>query len=226
MAVKKLAMKVLVHLALYSLLLSATTSGAKKAGKLRIIQLEQASKYFGCSSNHFCSVLQVIWTPLLNSSPYTDRYTQINLDILFILCLIAGASIKISELDSNIVTIGLSILVVTGIVRIIVTILIAFGDNFNIKERVSWVEKGSSTACIVYVFILFSETENNRFFPFLLFLPNLTPPFPLFLDGIRPRYLWPLPVWQKQPYKQLSALLCWNASIPTLRKRNDITRKQ
>lgn len=57
--------------------------------------------------------------------------------IKFYCGLIAGASIKIRELDSNIVTIGLSILVVTGIVRILVTILIAFGDNFNIKERVS-----------------------------------------------------------------------------------------
>lgn len=53
------------------------------------------------------------------------------------LSVFTGASIKIRELDSNIVTIGVSILVVTGIVRIIVTILIAFGDNFNIKERVS-----------------------------------------------------------------------------------------
>lgn len=60
MEAKKLDTRVLVHLALYLPLLSATTSGAKMAGKLRIIQSELASRYFGCSSNHFCLALQVI----------------------------------------------------------------------------------------------------------------------------------------------------------------------
>lgn len=50
---------------------------------------------------------------------------------------VTGASIRINELDQHIVTIGVSILVVCGIVRICVTALIAFGDNLNVKEKVS-----------------------------------------------------------------------------------------
>lgn len=49
---------------------------------------------------------------------------------------ITGAAIKIHELDKNVVLVGVSILVTTGIVRIISTALIAFGDNLNIKEKV------------------------------------------------------------------------------------------
>lgn len=49
---------------------------------------------------------------------------------------VTGASIKINELDQNVVINGVGILVVCGVVRICVTALIAFGDNFNFKEKV------------------------------------------------------------------------------------------
>lgn len=49
---------------------------------------------------------------------------------------ITGAAIKIDELDSHTVTYGLSILLCTGVVRILSTALIAFGDNLNLKEKV------------------------------------------------------------------------------------------
>lgn len=78
---------------------------------------------------------------------------------------ILGASIKIRELDSNIVTIGVSILVVTGLVRIISTILIAFGDNLNIKERVSHLDlrpaKRSSDGVFRYFPIFITPFVSN-----------------------------------------------------------------
>lgn len=49
---------------------------------------------------------------------------------------VTGANVKINELDENVVTIGVGILITTGIVRILVTGFIAFGDNLNLKEKV------------------------------------------------------------------------------------------
>lgn len=49
---------------------------------------------------------------------------------------VTGAAVKLDELDERIVAIGLGILVVTSVVRIIVTACIAFGDNLNFKEKV------------------------------------------------------------------------------------------
>lgn len=49
---------------------------------------------------------------------------------------VTGASIRINELERHVVINGVAILVVCGVVRICVTALIAFGDNFNVKEKV------------------------------------------------------------------------------------------
>lgn len=49
---------------------------------------------------------------------------------------VTGAAVKINELDEHVVTIGVGILITTGIVRILSTIIIAFGDNLNLKEKV------------------------------------------------------------------------------------------
>lgn len=49
---------------------------------------------------------------------------------------VTGAAIKLDELDRHVVIVGVGILITTGVVRIISTILIAFGDNFNLKEKV------------------------------------------------------------------------------------------
>lgn len=49
---------------------------------------------------------------------------------------VTGAAVKINELDEHVVTIGVGILVTTGVVRILSTAFIAFGDNLNMKEKV------------------------------------------------------------------------------------------
>lgn len=51
---------------------------------------------------------------------------------------VTGATVKISELGEHLdfMAIGIGILVTTGLVRILVTAFIAFGDNLNIKEKV------------------------------------------------------------------------------------------
>lgn len=51
---------------------------------------------------------------------------------------VTGATIRIDELGENLdhMGIGVGILLTTGVVRIIVTGLIAFGDNLNLKEKV------------------------------------------------------------------------------------------
>lgn len=51
---------------------------------------------------------------------------------------VTGATIRISELGERLdyMAIAVGILVVTGLVRILVTGFIAFGDNLNLKEKV------------------------------------------------------------------------------------------
>lgn len=51
---------------------------------------------------------------------------------------VTGATVDISELgkDLDVLGIGVGILVTTGLVRILVTAFIAFGDNLNTKEKV------------------------------------------------------------------------------------------
>lgn len=51
---------------------------------------------------------------------------------------VTGATIHLKELgeDLDLMAIGVGILVTTGVVRIISTALIAFGDNLNLKEKV------------------------------------------------------------------------------------------
>ncbi|XP_031632102.1 sodium/hydrogen exchanger 9B2 [Contarinia nasturtii] len=49
---------------------------------------------------------------------------------------VTGASVKIDALDKDVVTQGVSILVVCAIIRICCTILIAIGDNLNLKEKI------------------------------------------------------------------------------------------
>lgn len=49
---------------------------------------------------------------------------------------VTGSAVRLNELNKDHVSKGVGILVTTGIVRIIVTALIAFGDNLNLKEKV------------------------------------------------------------------------------------------
>lgn len=51
---------------------------------------------------------------------------------------VTGASVKINELGESLdyLGIGVAILIATGVVRILTTACIAFGDNLNLKEKV------------------------------------------------------------------------------------------
>lgn len=51
---------------------------------------------------------------------------------------VTGAAIKINELDEHVVSVGVGILIITGVTRILVTGFIAFGDNLNLKEKVKY----------------------------------------------------------------------------------------
>lgn len=205
MEAKKLDMKVLGRLALYLLHLLATIFGVKKAGILKIIQLEPVLKYFGCFSSRFYLALQVfdVLFSVHNESAQFSFPIRFNKSVIFCCCLcILGASIKIRELDSNIVTIGVSILVVTGLVRIICTILIAFGDNLNIKERVSLLhlrpEKSSSDGVF-------------PFFPIFITLFVSNPSASLSICTfflLEFRSLYQSHAWPKQQYKQHLGQLC------------------
>lgn len=49
---------------------------------------------------------------------------------------ITGAQIKFSELDGTIVSIGVGILIAAFLIRMVVTIVVAIGCNYNLKEKV------------------------------------------------------------------------------------------
>ncbi|XP_055638910.1 sodium/hydrogen exchanger 9B2 isoform X3 [Toxorhynchites rutilus septentrionalis] len=65
---------------------------------------------------------------------------------------ITGASIKIRELDPHIVSIGAGCIYVCIIIRIAVTVGIAFGDKLNMKEKIfvaiSWMSKATVQAAL------------------------------------------------------------------------------
>lgn len=65
---------------------------------------------------------------------------------------ITGATIKINELDPDIVSYGIAALAAGVIVRIFVTVGIAFGDRLNLKEKffvaLSWMSKATVQAAL------------------------------------------------------------------------------
>ncbi|RZC36988.1 mitochondrial sodium/hydrogen exchanger 9B2, partial [Asbolus verrucosus] len=69
-----------------------------------------------------------------------------------ILFSITGAQIKLNELDGNIVSIGIGILIAAAIIRIIVTILLGIGCKLNLKEKIfvslSWMSKATVQAAL------------------------------------------------------------------------------
>lgn len=93
---------------------------------------------------------------------------------------VTGATIRIDQLGSHLdyMGIGIGIIVATGIVRIIVTALIAFGDNLNLKEKVR-------TDLAAYIYFL---VKRKKLFPFF-------------------RYFVRWHAWQKRPFKRLSGRL-------------------
>lgn len=75
------------------------------------------------------------WT--LEESPVGTAFEIFWMIFEPILFGITGAAVKINELDPNVVSYGLVVLVGGGIVRIVTTTLISFGDKLNWKERVN-----------------------------------------------------------------------------------------
>ncbi|XP_037894755.1 sodium/hydrogen exchanger 9B1 isoform X4 [Glossina fuscipes] len=65
---------------------------------------------------------------------------------------ITGATVKIDELDSDIVSVGIGCLVVGCVLRILCTAGLAFGDRLNMKEKffvaLSWMSKATVQAAL------------------------------------------------------------------------------
>nr|XP_014102702.1 sodium/hydrogen exchanger 9B1 isoform X1 [Bactrocera oleae]XP_036226455.1 sodium/hydrogen exchanger 9B1 isoform X1 [Bactrocera oleae] len=68
---------------------------------------------------------------------------------------ITGATIKINELDGDVVYLGVTCIVVSSIIRILCTAGIAFGDRLNTKEKffvaISWMSKATVQAALAPV---------------------------------------------------------------------------
>lgn len=98
------------------------TSGA---GPLGVVFAAFISNYFWCQQG---------WE--IEDNPVGTAFEIFWMIFEPILFGITGAAIKIDELDAHDVSIAVSILVACGVLRIIVTASIAFGDNLNTKEKV------------------------------------------------------------------------------------------
>ncbi|XP_061401389.1 sodium/hydrogen exchanger 9B2-like [Musca vetustissima] len=65
---------------------------------------------------------------------------------------ITGATVKINELDSDIVSVGVGCIIGAAVIRILCTAGIAFGDRLNIKEKffvaLSWMSKATVQAAL------------------------------------------------------------------------------
>ncbi|XP_017786127.1 PREDICTED: mitochondrial sodium/hydrogen exchanger 9B2 isoform X2 [Nicrophorus vespilloides] len=80
---------------------------------------------------------------------------------------ITGAQIKISELDPNIVSIGIGCLIAGVVIRILATILVGIGCKLNLKEKIfvalSWMAKATVQAALGPVaLILVTESGNEK----------------------------------------------------------------
>jgi solute carrier family 9B (sodium/hydrogen exchanger), member 1/2 len=95
------------------------------AGPLAVVFAAFTSQYFWIKQG---------WT--LEESPVGTAFEIFWMIFEPILFGITGATVKLDELDRNIVTYGLISLCVGAVIRIITTALVAFGDKLNWKERV------------------------------------------------------------------------------------------
>lgn len=100
--------------------------GFEGAGPLGVVFAAFVSNYFWCQQG---------WE--VEDNPVATAFEIFWMIFEPILFGITGASVKINELDPNIVTIGISILAAGVILRICATVAIAFGDKLNMKEKVS-----------------------------------------------------------------------------------------
>lgn len=111
------------------------------AGPLAVVFAAFTSSYFWCGDG---------WD--LEDNPVSTAFEIFWMIFEPILFGITGASIKIRELDPHIVSIGVGCIYVCIIVRIAVTVAIAFGDKLNVKEKVfvaiSWMSKATVQAAL------------------------------------------------------------------------------
>ncbi|XP_070504351.1 sodium/hydrogen exchanger 9B2 isoform X2 [Chironomus tepperi] len=111
------------------------------AGPLGVVFAAFTSQYFWIKQG---------WT--LEDSPVGTAFEIFWMIFEPILFGITGATVKINELDPNVVSYGLISLVAGGIIRIITTTLVSFGDRLNWKERVfvslSWMAKATVQAAL------------------------------------------------------------------------------
>ncbi|GAB0098544.1 sodium/hydrogen exchanger 9B2 [Sergentomyia squamirostris] len=79
---------------------------------------------------------------------------------------ITGATVKIRELDGELVYLGLACLVTSGVLRILGTIVIAFGDRLNWKEKIfvalSWSAKATVQAALGPVAMKHSTSDEEK----------------------------------------------------------------
>ncbi|XP_014282333.1 sodium/hydrogen exchanger 9B2 isoform X3 [Halyomorpha halys] len=91
----------------------------------------------GCIAAAFLSVYA--WTKQgwdVEDNPVATAFEIFWMIFEPILFSLTGAQIKISEMDPNITGIGAAILITAIVLRIIFTILVAFGASLNLKEKI------------------------------------------------------------------------------------------
>lgn len=99
--------------------------GFEGAGPLGVVFAAFISNYFWCQQgwevedNAVSTAFEIFW---MFFEP--------------ILFGITGAAVKINELDPNILSVGVGILVAAVVLRLLTTVAIAFGDGLNMKEKV------------------------------------------------------------------------------------------
>lgn len=111
------------------------------AGPLAVVFAAFTSSYFWCKQG---------WE--LEDNPVATAFEIFWMIFEPILFGITGASVKFNELDPHVVTYGLISLATSGILRVLVTIFIAFGDKLNWKEKVKRINKKNLNNYITKIF--------------------------------------------------------------------------
>lgn len=115
--------------------------GFEGAGPLAVVFAAFTSNYFWCQQGYD-----------MEDNPVSTAFEIFWMIFEPILFGITGAAVKISELDPEMVYLGLGCLVTSGVIRILSTIAIAFGDGLNWKEKIfvglSWSAKATVQAAL------------------------------------------------------------------------------
>ncbi|XP_055544236.1 sodium/hydrogen exchanger 9B2 isoform X5 [Wyeomyia smithii] len=111
------------------------------AGPLAVVFAAFTASYFWCGDG---------WE--LEDNPVSTAFEIFWMIFEPILFGITGASIKISDLDPHLVSIGVGCIYAGIVIRIAVTAGIAFGDKLNVKEKlfvaISWMSKATVQAAL------------------------------------------------------------------------------